>query len=73
VITVTLSFPDGQDRNVMLRDVPRVGEHIRLKDARPGDPSYVVEQVLWREVANGRDLDPGVIVSVHPYVKGPRG
>jgi len=62
VLMVTISYPNGNRRQVLLADVPRVGENIRLSNGAE-DPSLVVEHVLW--VQSDRSMtEPGVIVSV---------
>jgi len=63
VIEVILLYPGGDRRNALLREVPRIGEHIRLADQPAGDPSLEVEDILWIE-GSGRTPDPTVIVSV---------
>jgi hypothetical protein len=65
VIEVILLYPSGDRRDALLREVPRIGEHIRLADADPGVPTLEVEDVLWIE-GHGRSPDPHVIVSVRP-------
>jgi hypothetical protein len=60
-IIITLSHPNGNRQNVLLSEVPRVGEDIRLSNGAEA-PWLVVDHVLWVE---GTD-PPHVIVSVHP-------
>jgi hypothetical protein len=77
VITVTIMFPDGRQRDVLLRGdaPPRVGELIELKDTDANDPIYVVDQVMWKQLTtNGQMHETGVSVAVRPYLqKGMRG
>jgi len=56
----------GQRREVILSGVPRVNEHIRLSTDELGDPSLVVDDVLWTE-GNGKGVGPEVVVLVHPH------
>lgn len=70
MIAVTLSHPNGQRQEVLLAGVPRVGDHIRLKNGLPV-PALVVEHVLWME-ATGGAVEPGVIVVVRPHPNGPQ-
>jgi hypothetical protein len=65
VIEVILLYPSGDRRDALLREVPRIGEHIRLADSVPGSPSLEVEDILWIE-GHGNVPDPTVIVSVRP-------
>jgi hypothetical protein len=71
VIEVILLYPDGDRRDALLREVPRVGEHIRLADADSGTPSLEVEDILWVE-GSGRTPEPTVIVSVRSQRTAPR-
>jgi hypothetical protein len=70
VIVVTLSYPNGQRREVLLAGVPREGEHIRLSNGAD-TPSLVVDQVLWME-REGDQPEPIVLILVHPHRDGPR-
>lgn len=60
-VSVTLSYPNGNRQAVVLAEVPRVGENIRLSNGAE-EPWLIVDHVLWVE---GTD-PPHVIVSVHP-------
>jgi len=71
MIVVTLSYPNGQRREVLLAGVPRTNEHIRLVNGVPSDPSLVVDQVLWME-REGDQPEPTVLIIVHPHRDGPR-
>lgn len=70
MIRVVLTYPNGQQTEVLLAGVPRVGESIRLRNGRTSTPPLVVEHVLWME---GEDSppEPSVIVSVRPHTEGP--
>jgi hypothetical protein len=70
MIVVTLSYPNGQRRKVLLAGVPREGEHIRLENGA-GEPSLVVDQVLWMEQEDDQP-EPIVLIMVHPHRDGPR-
>jgi hypothetical protein len=72
VIEVILVYPNGNRRDALLRDVPRMGEHIRLADDDPETPTLEVEDVLWIE-GHGRAPDPEVIVSVRAQRRSSRG
>ena len=61
---VTVSYPNGQQQEVLLAGVPRVGESIRLANGAPG-ATLIVLHVLWLQ-ADGRDPAPQVIVEVRP-------
>lgn len=61
MIAITLSYPNENRENVLLAEVPRVGENIRLSNGAE-QPWLTVEHVLWVE---GTD-PPHVIVSVRP-------
>lgn len=67
-----LLYPNGQRQDVLLYDVPRVGEFIRLNDGKPNSPSLKVEHVLWCE-GGGRTPEPDVIISVHSSKEEPKG
>ena len=67
-----LLYPNGDRRDALLREVPRVGEHIRLANSDSGTPSLEVEDILWIE-GHGRTPDPSVIVSVRSQRKAPSG
>jgi hypothetical protein len=64
VIQVVLRYRSGQQREVLLAGVPRVGDRVLLRpDNGPADTtSLMVEQVLWVE---GAEL-PTVVISVRP-------
>jgi len=64
MITVTLAWPSGERREILLAGVPRIGDHIRLRNG-PGDQPLAVEMVMWSE-SPGRGREPGVIVAVRP-------
>ena len=68
MITVTLSFPNRQQREVLLAGIPRVGEHVRLGNGA-SESSLLVEQVVYLEARNGEA--PQVLVIVKPYQPGP--
>lgn len=70
MISVVLSYENGQRQDVLLAGVPRVGEHIRLTGTQPNAPSLVVEQVLWMEAPTRNE--PTVLVVVRPHANGPR-
>jgi hypothetical protein len=63
---VTLAYPSGQTREVLLAGVPRFGEHIRVKNG-PEAPSLVVELVTWVE-GTENPPEPTVIVAVRARV-----
>ena len=70
VISVELVYPTGARRDVLLADVPRVGESIRPRDANANTPSFVVDHVLWLE--GGVDApEPSVVVVVRNHVTDP--
>ena len=62
MIMVTLSFPNGRTREVLLAGVPREGETIRLANGVEA-PSLIVEHVLWNE-GSDRGEEPTVLVVV---------
>lgn len=64
---VVLNYPTGATREVLLSGVPRVGEHIRLRDAKPSDQSLVVQHVLWMEGGSNGSPEPEVVVAVRPH------
>lgn len=64
MITVILSFPNNQRREVLLAGVPRVGESIRLANGI-SEPSLTVEHILWSE-ATLNETEPTVVVAVRP-------
>jgi hypothetical protein len=63
---VTLLYPNGNTREILLAGVPRHGDHIRISNG-PETPSLVVELVTWVE---GSDTppEPTVIVAVRPRI-----
>jgi len=61
---VTISYPSGQQQEVLLAGVPRVGESIRLVNGTPGS-TLIVLHVLWLQ-ADATDPTPQVIVEVRP-------
>ena len=61
-LVVTLSYPNGNRQEVLLADVPRVGENVRLSNGAE-DPALVVEHVLWVQ-SDRSTTEPCVIVSV---------
>jgi len=70
VIVVCIVHPNGQRQEVLLAGTPRRGDHIRLSEGSPTEPSLVVEQVLWQEARKGQ-LEPYVIIVVRPHAVGP--
>lgn len=70
MILVVLSYPNGQRKEALLRGVPRVGEHVLLSNG-PETMPLVVEFVTWIEGA-GSPPEPTVMVTVRPYIEGPR-
>ncbi len=62
--TVTISYPNGAQEEVLLSGVPREGETIRLANGAPG-VTLVVLHVLWLQ-ATAREVEPQVIVEVRP-------
>ena len=66
MIVVCLVYPNGQRQEVLLAGTPRVGDHVRLANADLGDPSLIVEQVLWQEALAGK-VEPYVIIVVRPH------
>lgn len=62
MVKVTLSFPDHEEEDVVLADVPRKGDRIRLRNGR-STGALVVTDVLWQE-APERGAGPSVIVFV---------
>lgn len=69
MITVIIEYPNYQRKEVLLSGVPRVGEHIRLKDCPVSGPPLIVDYVLWTEDVR----DPEVVVGVHKLDKQIRG
>ena len=65
-VAVTLSYPNGNRQSVVLAEVPRVGENVRLSNGAD-EPWLVVDHVLWVEGTE----PPHVIVSVHPIQAAP--
>jgi hypothetical protein len=63
MITVTITHPNGQQQNVLLSGVPRVGESIRLRHVDLNSPALIVEHILWME-SDGHDPEPRVIAMV---------
>jgi len=63
MIEVTLSYPNGAQKLVLLAGVPRVGECIRLDRENPNEPSLRVEYVAWLEAA-GAEQAPSVLLKV---------
>lgn len=62
-IPVVISYVEtGQRDEVMLSNVPRIGEHVRMRNG-PGAPSVIVEDVVWME-AFLPPPNPSVIVVV---------
>lgn len=59
---VTVSYPSGATREILLAGVPRVGDHIRVKNG-PDAPPLVVETVTWIE-GDGDAPEPIVIITV---------
>jgi hypothetical protein len=70
VITVTIQYPNHRTREVLLANVPRVGEAIRLADDRGDNRDLIVEYVTWVEGV-APNMDPDVIVSVRRSPNGP--
>jgi hypothetical protein len=62
---VTLAYPGGSRREVLLAGVPRKGEHVRVVSGRdqPDAPVLVVESVTWVE-GDEKPPEPIVIVAV---------
>jgi hypothetical protein len=69
MIQIEIVYPNGQRQDVLLAGVPRVGEHIRLRNGPGQSPSYVVEHVLWIEGAP----EPDVVVAVRPHIDKTKG
>lgn len=63
MIAVIVSYPNGQQQEVLLAGVPRVGERVRLRNGAPS-PQLIVEYVLWVE----GEREPQVIVGVRPTI-----
>jgi hypothetical protein len=61
---VTLVYPDGARRDVLLLDIPRKGDSVRPKNGGAREV-LMVEHVMWEE---GQDdpPDPTVLVNVRP-------
>jgi len=60
-VVIALAYPNGNRMEVLLLEVPRIGENIRLSNGAE-EPWLVVDHVLWVEGTR----PPHVIVSVHP-------
>jgi hypothetical protein len=58
---VTVTYPNGQSQEVLLADVPRQGDRIRLNNG-PTTPSLIVEHVLWMEGRRG--AEPTIVIVV---------
>ena len=54
LIDVILTYPNGQQQQVTLAGVPRVGDHIRITENLLSAPSLIVDMVLWMEAGEGR-------------------
>lgn len=65
MISVFVVFPNDQRLSVLLADVPRTGDHIRLKNGA-NTPSYAVKQVIWIEGSP----EPSVAIVVEPHLPG---
>lgn len=63
MISVVLLYPNGQRHPVLLAGVPRITDHIRLRNGVGATPSFVVTHVLWME-GEGQSSEPSVIVAV---------
>lgn len=72
MIQVVISYPNGQQQEVLLAGVPRVGEFVRLQNGPGSSPSYEVIHVLWVE-GKGQAPEPFVTLVVRPKVEGPPG
>ena len=67
---IILSFGNGvQRQDVLLSDVPRVGDFVRLKN-NGREPSLVVQSVVWME-AESAAQEPTVILVVDAYSPPP--
>jgi len=64
MLEVTLRWPNGQVREVLLSGVPRKGDHVQVQNG-PNEAPLVVEHILWVEAEPG-EL-PSVIVVVRPF------
>lgn len=67
MITVTLKYPNDVTQDVLLADVPRAGEDIRLSNGADS-VSLLVEHVLHVEGRQGV-APPIVVVTVRPRPK----
>jgi len=63
---VTLSYPSGDTKEVLLAGDPDKGDFIRLRNG-PNEPPLVVESKIWVE---GREAppDPVLILKVRPQI-----
>ena len=64
MIEVTLLYPNGRERQVLLLEVPHEGELIQSNNG-VSEPLLIVDQVMWAE-GNSTPPRPSVIVSVRP-------
>ncbi len=71
MITLIISFPNGNRQEVMLAGVPRVGESIRLRGKSAESASLIVEHILWQE-GRGDPPDPEIIVVVRERTDSPK-
>ena len=69
MITVTLSYPGGEQEEILLAVVPRKGELIRT-DNGPGTAPLIVEYVMHME-GRGDPPSPKVVIGVRPRAEGP--
>lgn len=61
---IVLFYPNGQREEVVLSGVPRVGDHVRIRNGRGTTPDLIVDAVLWME-AFLPPPNPSVVVIVH--------
>ena len=73
MITVIVSYPNGERNEVILAGVPRIGESLRLNDSNDYNrPSYIVEHVIWTEGGGGNaKRDAEVILTVRKRTDPP--
>jgi hypothetical protein len=69
-LRLVIVYPNGQRSDALFSDVPRVGDHVRLQNAKPSDPALVVEHVLWTEIV-GAGAEPNVVICVREHAIAP--
>ncbi len=71
MITVIVSYPNGEREEVILAGVPRIGESVRLNSGDPSQAAFIVEHVIWTEGGGNGRRDAEVILTIRKRTDQP--